>query len=186
MERDARVCPFCGHPPGTGVFCASCGRNLSALDRLPTRAEWEDERQDTTADGPAAPPTTEASARAAADAFLDAMHAAGDPGAAKVQLEGHGRFGRTLHAHGWIVRAAHHPDPEGDPSRFEPGLFLAVDGEFHRLDSQVRGWGQRTFPVFHPIVATEPTAPPTDGRLSDDLAALLREHGVARTAGGTP
>ena len=36
-----RVCPFCGEPPGTGVFCAACGRNLAAVERLPTRAEWE-------------------------------------------------------------------------------------------------------------------------------------------------
>ena len=38
---DERVCPHCGEPPGDGVFCAACGRNLSAVDRLPTRGEWE-------------------------------------------------------------------------------------------------------------------------------------------------
>jgi len=36
-----RVCPFCGEPPGRGVFCEACGRNLAAVERLPTRAEWE-------------------------------------------------------------------------------------------------------------------------------------------------
>ena len=28
-------------PPGEGVFCAACGRNLASVDRLPTRAEWQ-------------------------------------------------------------------------------------------------------------------------------------------------
>ena len=32
---DARVCPHCGEPPGEGVFCAACGRNLASVDRLP-------------------------------------------------------------------------------------------------------------------------------------------------------
>ena len=41
VEPEARVCPHCGEPPGEGVFCAACGCNLAAIDRLPTRAEWE-------------------------------------------------------------------------------------------------------------------------------------------------
>jgi len=45
MEVDARVCPYCGEPPGSGVFCAACGRNLGAVERLPTRAEWETQRR---------------------------------------------------------------------------------------------------------------------------------------------
>jgi hypothetical protein len=40
MEPAERVCPFCGEPPGVGVFCAACGRNLGAVDRLPRRSEW--------------------------------------------------------------------------------------------------------------------------------------------------
>jgi formylglycine-generating enzyme required for sulfatase activity len=35
-----RVCPFCGNPPGAGVFCQACGRNLAAVERLPTAEEW--------------------------------------------------------------------------------------------------------------------------------------------------
>jgi hypothetical protein len=97
-------------------------------------------------------------------------------------MAGHGRFGRTLHARGWVVRPARHDDPEHAPSRFEPGLFLSLSGDFHRLDSEVRGWGQRTFPVFHPVVAAEPADPPDDDRLRDDLAALLREHGAGDDA----
>ena len=73
---DARVCPHCGEPPGEGVFCAACGRNLASVDRLPTRAEWEVAgAQD---DRPLAERCEEATA-----AFLAAMHAAGDPGTTK-------------------------------------------------------------------------------------------------------
>ena len=66
---DERVCPYCGAPPG-GVFCASCGRNLASVERLPTRAEWE---LTTVADDrPLADRCAEATA-----AFLAAMNAAG-------------------------------------------------------------------------------------------------------------
>ena len=40
----ARVCPECGEPAGSQPFCASCGRNLSHQERLPTREAWEAER----------------------------------------------------------------------------------------------------------------------------------------------
>lgn len=36
-----RVCPDCGEVAGSHAFCASCGRNLSGVSRLPTRDEWE-------------------------------------------------------------------------------------------------------------------------------------------------
>ena len=103
---EVRVCPFCGAAPGTGVFCEACGRNLSAVERLPTRAEWEAAGGAEAASGAGLPgeasgagPPGEASApgeagaaetagRPLADrcadataAFLAAMHAAGDPGA---------------------------------------------------------------------------------------------------------
>ena len=65
-----RVCPFCGEPPGAGVFCAACGRNLAHVERLPTRAwEWEG------AGDPAA----------ATAEFLAAMVAAGNPGAERLE-----------------------------------------------------------------------------------------------------
>jgi hypothetical protein len=38
---NARVCFACGQPPGSGLHCQSCGRNLVLRRRLPTRAEWE-------------------------------------------------------------------------------------------------------------------------------------------------
>jgi signal peptidase I len=36
-----RVCPECGEPAGTQPFCASCGKNLIHVERLPSREEWE-------------------------------------------------------------------------------------------------------------------------------------------------
>ena len=35
------VCPECGQPAGSQPFCASCGRNLTHEERLPTLEEWE-------------------------------------------------------------------------------------------------------------------------------------------------
>jgi hypothetical protein len=44
VDRDARVCPKCGAPTGSAdAFCASCGQNLTTVQRLPTRDEWEQE-----------------------------------------------------------------------------------------------------------------------------------------------
>lgn len=40
MDPEPRVCPDCGEAAGQQPFCASCGRNLTSLDRLPTRGEW--------------------------------------------------------------------------------------------------------------------------------------------------
>jgi signal peptidase I len=39
-----RVCPECGEPAGTQPFCASCGKNLIHVERLPSREEWEARR----------------------------------------------------------------------------------------------------------------------------------------------
>ncbi len=36
-----RVCPECGEPAGERAFCASCGKNLMGVERLPTREQWE-------------------------------------------------------------------------------------------------------------------------------------------------
>src|SRR4051794_34796009 len=41
MENPSqRVCPDCGADAGSQPFCAHCGRNLTTVERLPTRAEW--------------------------------------------------------------------------------------------------------------------------------------------------
>jgi hypothetical protein len=44
VEPGTRVCPDCGSPAGTQPFCSNCGRNLSLIERLPTRAEWDTSR----------------------------------------------------------------------------------------------------------------------------------------------
>ena len=65
-----------------------------------------------------------------------------------------------------------------EPKRYEPGLVLAVDGSFHRLDSELRGWGQRDFPHYHHTASKEPVEPSHEQRLLDELAALLAKHGA--------
>ena len=162
MATDTRVCPFCGEPPGAGVFCAACGRNLADIDRLPTREEWGAGR-----DGPVA-------------AFLGAMRAAGNPGTQTFPMPAakRGIFSRTPEATAWVVRPVAWDDRD-NPRRHEPGLVLTTDGAFHVLESQVRGWGQRDFPRFYETVEPEPVAVPADDGLAAALDALLREHGVA-------
>jgi ribosomal protein L32 len=182
-----RVCPFCGEPPGPGVFCAACGRNLGAVERLPTRAQWE--AGGGAAATPAAPLPAEDDASlaercaAATAAFLAAMRAAGCPGTTRTPKEKAAMFRRAGHAEGWVVRAVDRDD-EVSPRRYEPGLVLTTEGEWYRLDNQVRGYGTRDFPQYEHRVGAEPIEPPADGRLPGELAAVLREHGVGD--GGPP
>lgn len=176
MASGERVCPFCGEPPGVGVFCAVCGRNLSAVERLPTRAEWE-------AGGGTAPPEGADGALAdrcaeATAAFLAAMRAAGCPGTTKTPKEKTALFRRAGHAEGWVVRAVDRDD-DVSPRRYEPGLVLTTGGDWYRLDNQVRGYGTRDFPQYEHTVGAEPIEPPVDGRLPGELAAVLRAHGLA-------
>jgi hypothetical protein len=177
MESDVRVCPFCGDPPGLGMFCGACGRNLAAVERLPTRAEWEIERPASAASTDDPGPLDERCAEATA-AFLAAMHAAGDPGASKIPMSGGSGFRRARQAHGWVVRPVHRE--HDDLSRYEPGLVVTTEGRFHRLDSEVRGWGQRDFPRYHETVDPDSIEMPAEERLIEELAAVLRANGVAR------
>jgi hypothetical protein len=178
-----RVCPFCGEPPGAGVFCAACGRNLSAVERLPTRAEWEasgaapaDAAEPVAAEPVDRRPVAERCAAATA-AFLAAMRAAGCPGTTRTRMEKTALFRRAGHAEGWIVRAVDRDD-ESSPRRYEPGLVLTTDGDWYRLDNVVRGYGTRDFPRYEHTVGAEPIDPPADQRLPGELAAVLREQGV--------
>jgi hypothetical protein len=168
VAGDARVCPHCGEPPGAGVFCASCGRNLAGVDRLPTRAEWDIAgAQD---DRPLADRCAEATA-----AFLAAMHAAGDPGKTKTLIAGSGW--RRRHLEGWIVRAVERDD-NLPPKRYESGLVVSLDGAFHALDNQARGYGTRDFPVWEHTVSADPVAMPVEARLIADLGAVLAANGL--------
>jgi hypothetical protein len=167
MDPSTRVCPFCGEPPGDGMFCAACGRNLAGVERLPTAAEWQ-----RPADAP--PPLGPAEA---ATAFLAAMHAAGDPGAKKIPVGKPSALGRTKHVRGWVVRPVDREDFDG-PKRYEPGLVLTVDGRFHRLDSELRGWGQRDFPVYYHSASADPIEVPPEERLEEPLAAVLAANDV--------
>jgi hypothetical protein len=168
MEAGARVCPFCGEPPGGGVFCDACGRSLAEVSQLPTRAEWMSE----------APPDDDRTPAEATAGFLEAMRSAGNPGAQKIDMAGKSSlFKRTPKAEGWIVRPVDREDFEG-PKRYEPGLFLTVDGEWHVLDNELRGWGQRDFPQYPHTVRPDPVGTPEGGRLLRELAALLVANGV--------
>jgi hypothetical protein len=171
VDPSTRVCPFCGDPPGGGVFCAACGRNLSGVDRLPTAAEWRGETE-------AAAPFDTRLADAVAG-FIDAMRAAGNPGAAEFPAGKPSGFRRARRVRGWVVRPLEREDFE-EPRRYEPGLLLTVEGRFHQLDSELRGWGQRDFPTYHHNASSDPVDPPHEERLLDELAAVLAANGVTR------
>jgi hypothetical protein len=155
------------------VFCESCGRSLAAVEQLPTRREWE-RRDEAASERPDSP---ERCAQATAS-FLEAMRAAGNPGAKKIGMAKRSPFRRAGQARGWVVRPVDREDFE-QPRRYEPGLVLTVEGRFHVLDSELRGWGQRDFPHYHHTVRPEPIDIPVDERLVGELSEVLRANGVA-------
>lgn len=167
MESGVRVCPFCGEPPGPGTFCEACGRNLAAVERLPTAAEW--------AAGNAEDPGPRA--QDVVVSFLTAMRAAGEPGTKALPTGPPNWLGRTRKIRGWIVRPVEREDFT-EPKRYVPGLLLALDGRFHQLDSELRGFGQRDFPHYHHTVAEEPVSPELDARLVEELAAVRAANGL--------
>ena len=171
MNAGTRVCPFCGERPGPGMFCEACGRSLAAVERLPTREEWDRGGAAPAAAGPL-------DSAGAIASFLSAMQAAGNPGAKRIAVAKRSAFKRAGHVHGWIVRPVDREDFE-QPRRYEPGLLLTVEGRFHVLESELRGWGQRDFPHYHHTVHPEPGEPPADERLAGELAEILRSNGVA-------
>lgn len=152
------------------MFCEACGRNLAAVERLPSAEEWE-------AGGGAAGAEVAVDPAAAVAAFLTAMHDAGDPGATDFPAGKPTLLGRTKRVRGWVVRAVDREDFEG-PKRYEPGLVLTVDGVFHQLDSELRGWGQRDFPTFHHTASAEPIDAPLEPRLVAELDAVRAANGA--------
>jgi hypothetical protein len=180
MDAEARVCPFCGNPPGIGMFCEACGRNLQAVERLPTRAERGAERLGERPGSAADPrPLAERCADATA-AFLAAMRAAGNPGAVRTPMSKRSAFRRGGSVSGWVLRPVDREDFE-KPRRYEPGLVLTVEGHFHRLHSQLRGWGQRDFPQYQHTVEPDAIDLPVTERLIGELATVLRAHGLGDT-----
>ena len=109
-------------------------------------------------------------AQAAVRRFLETMNAAGNPGTVELDRGKPRAFGRTPRLTGWIVVPVDRED-FATPRHYEPGLVLSVDGTFHQLDSELRGWGQRDFPQYQRRVSAEPVEPPDDAEL---LAALAR------------
>jgi hypothetical protein len=152
VDDDTRVCPFCGSPPGPGVFCEACGRNLASVEQLPTAREF------------GAPTMSVAE-------FLEAMRAAGNPGTVRLPADQLRAFRRTPRLEGWIVIPVDREDFE-PPRRYAPGVFLSVDGTFHQLDSELRGHGTRDFPRYEHRVSPEPVEPGPDPRILEGLAKL--------------
>lgn len=148
------------------MFCAACGRNLAGVEQLPTRAQWEG------GSGSLEQRCSEATA-----AFLAAMRAAGSPGLKSTPAPKRSAFRRAPEVRGWIVRPVEREDFE-EPRRYEPGLVLTEDGRFHRLDSELRGWGQRDFPQFVHTVSAEPVGMPVDERLVAELERVLESNGI--------
>lgn len=109
--------------------------------------------------------------------FLQAMGAAGNPGVKEFLCGQRSLLRRTPKVHGWIVRPVDREDFE-EPRRYVPGLVLSVDGQFHRLDSELRGWGQRDFPRYSHTVSLEPVDPPHADRLPAELSTALSARGV--------
>jgi hypothetical protein len=176
MDVDERVCPFCGSPPGNGIFCSACGRNLGAVERLPTRAEWQRGRPASVGRDDAAGSLAARCADATAT-FLATMREAGNPGAAKMPMAKSSTFRRAGSAHGWVLRPVDREDFD-EPRRYEPGLVLTIEGRFHLLDSELRGWGQRNFPHYHHTVRPNAIDMPLEERLISELATVLSVQGL--------
>jgi hypothetical protein len=186
MDADERVCPFCGGPPGAGLFCSACGRNLGALERLPTRAEWQNERSaNAGTDAPAGSLVVRCAEATAT--FLAAMREAGNPGAKRMPMSKGSAFRRAGSMRGWVLRPVDREDFE-EPRRYEPGLVLTIEGRFHLLDSELRGWGQRNFPHYQHTVRPNAIDMPVEERLISELATVLSAHGLEGTPprSGTP
>jgi hypothetical protein len=141
------------------MFCEGCGRSLAGVERLPTAAEL----------------TAEPTLHSAIREFLDAMRAAGNPATVEIQCGKRRAFGRTPRLTGWIVVPVDREDFEA-PRRYEPGLVLSVDGTWHRLDSELRGWGQRDFPHYEHRVSSDPVEPPATEELLAALARLREDY----------
>ena len=89
-------------------------------------------------------------------------------------------FRRAGSVDGWVLRPVDREDFE-KPRRYEPGLVLTVEGRFHRLHSELRGWGTRDFPHYHHTVEPDAIDMPADERLIGELDGVLRANGLGDT-----
>jgi hypothetical protein len=92
------------------------------------------------------------------------MRAAGNPGVKEFLAGRRSLLRRTPIVRGWVVRPVDREDFE-EPRRY-------------RLDSELRGWGQRDFPRYVHTASPEPVDPPLDDRLQAELATALTARGV--------
>ena len=92
-------------------------------------------------------------------------------------MSGGSGFRRAKHVVGWTIRPVDRDD-HLPPKRYESGLVLSVEGVFHQLDNQARGYGTRDFPVWEHSVAPEPVEMPVEPRLISELGAVLAAHGL--------
>ena len=94
-------------------------------------------------------------------------------GTKRTQISGSGW--RRRHVDGWVVRAVERDD-HLPPKRYESGLVLTVDGAFHVLDNEVRGYGTRNFPAYEHSVAPDPIEMPVEPRLIAELGSRARRQ----------
>ena len=99
------------------------------------------------------------------------MRAAGNPGVERFPTPKPSAFRRAGRVEAWVLWPVDREDFE-KPRRYEPGLVLTVDGRFHQLDSELRGWGQRNFPYYAHTASLEPVEMPVGERLLAALAAV--------------
>jgi hypothetical protein len=78
----------------------------------------------------------------------------------------------------WVLRPVHQQNDDPLHYRYEPGLLLTTEGRFHRVESEVRGWGQARFPRYVDAPRPDPIEMPVEERLIEELAAVLRANDV--------
>ena len=67
------------------------------------------------------------------------------------------------------------------PKRYEPGLVLTVEGAFHQLDNEVRGYGTRDFPAYEHTVGAGADRDAGRGAARSPSSARARRQRSPRT-----
>jgi hypothetical protein len=148
----------------------------AAAQRLTTPRGWDHYEMDRESDASATPLADRCTA--ATESFLAAMRAAGNPGATKAPFPSGSGLRRTRRPHAWVLRPVGRENADPMHYEYEPGLLLTTEGRFHRLESEVRGWGQARFPHYVDTANPDPTDMPVEERLIEELATVLRDNDV--------